>query len=217
MLSLCWSIGQGQPSVGTLNAINFNKSLKGGWGLNFKWESRQLWRDGNLIGMQPGTTPRYILSDFSLLAAKKTTLSQSWAAGYLLRFPMGKPVHRTIQQLALINRRSSLRIAHRFVFDQTFSERDPVSFRLRYRISFEIPLSGNQVDRGEFYLKVNHELLNRFQGNSYEPEFRSVPVLGYPFSDKNKLEAGFDYRLDGFWEGQARHRLWVVLAWYVKR
>ncbi len=111
---------------------------------------------------------------------------------------------------------SSMRLAHRFAADQTFGGGDPTEWRLRYRLGTELPLNGQEADPKELYLKINNEYLGSWQGNDSDLEIRLVPVLGYLFTDKNKLEFGLDYRIDSFLANEARQRFWGVLAWYYK-
>ena len=158
----------------------------------------------------------YVLSDFSLLGAKKMGLSNSLAAGYLIRFRADQTIHRAIQQFSIVQRHNRFRMAHRFVTDQTFETGKSPQFRLRYRITAELPLNGEMTDPGEFYLKINNEYLNSLQNSSYDLELRLIPQLGFYFSDTNKLEAGLDYRIRGFLNEATEGFYWITLAWFIK-
>lgn len=156
---------------------------------------------------------RYILSDFSSLISVKIRTGQTVNLGYLIRFRDSKIYHRTIQQYNFIQNANARRIGHRVALDQTFADRELPEFRIRYRVVFEIPLSGDKVDPTEFYLKMGNEYILAFQEESSDPEIRLIPLLGYEFSRKNKLEAGLDYRLSGLSRSEEKqHRLWLSLT-----
>ena len=199
--------------MGSLPAINLNSDLGNGYRLNFKWESRQIIES---VSEADANRVNFVLSDFSAIVSKKVDLRSSIAGGYLIRFEGDAVIHRTIQQFALVRRLTGIRIGHRFASDQTFGKKEDFSFRLRYRLTGEFPLSGQEVDNKEFYLKVNNEYLNAFERNSYDFEIRLVPSMGYLFTDKNKLEAGLDYRIDSFVNGTAVSNLWLAISWYIK-
>lgn len=215
LLAVQLGTAQSRWQAGTLPAINLNKGLKNGWSLNTKWESRQRAAQHRAAG-ESDTGFDYLLSDFSLIGAKKTGLNNSIAAGYLIRLRDSRVIHRAIQQFTLVQRYSRFRLAHRIATDQTFETDELPEFRLRYRIAAELPLNGEAADPGEFYLKINHEYLNAFQGREYDLEIRLVPQLGYSFTDRNKLEAGLDYRIRGFLDQAAEGFYWVTLSWFVK-
>lgn len=201
--------------MGLLPAFNFNHTLQDGWSYNIKLESRQRLQRGT-FGDDADRTYEYVLTDVSLLAAKKVGLSTRVAGGYLARFREGALTHRAIQQFTVVQRMERFRLAHRVVTDQTFSVLESPVFRLRYRLSSEIPLNGESVDPGEFYLKVNTEALNNWQSSDYDLELRLVPVLGYDITDGNKIEAGLDYRVNDFLDGGSRNSFWLCINWFIE-
>lgn len=206
---------ESQAQIGTLPAINVNKGLEKDWSLNFKWESRQSKVKGDLSD-GADVNFKYVLSDFSLILSKKVGLNNSLAGGYLIRIRDNKVIHRSIQQFTLVKGYNSFRLAHRFSADQTLNSKDQNEYRLRYRITLEFPLNGEAVDPKEFYLKINNEYLNSFQGKTYDLELRLVPLLGYEFTDNNKLEFGLDYRINSFLNNASNNNLWITLNWFLK-
>ncbi len=191
-----------------------NKSINKGWSINFKWESRQALASGKSLS-ESRTDFRYILSDMSLIASKKVGLNNSLAGGYLLRVRGDKLIHRAIQQFTLVKRYSNFRLSHRFSTDQTFELEEPTELRLRYRITVELPLQGATVDPREFYVKINNEYLNSLQGKTYDLEIRAVPLLGFGFTDSNKIEFGIDYRADSFLKNGLSSNIWININWFV--
>lgn len=102
-------------------------------------------------------------------------------------------------------------MAHRFALDQTESQNAPTKFRIRYRATLELPLSGTSIDPKEWYLKINNEYLNSFQNKEQSLEMRVVPLVGYKFSEKSKLETGVDYRRNDFLSDDPHPTYWVSL------
>jgi hypothetical protein len=206
---------QGSFELGILPAVNFNKKLKNDWSLNSRIESRMLLQSGVIKGAVDRSY-NYVLTDFSLIAAKKVGLNSRVAAGYLIRFEEGDVHHRFIQQYTIVQRFSAFRLAHRAVSDQTFSSVEAPEFRLRYRITTELPLNGESADPGELYLKINNEYLNSIQARDYDLEIRVVPLLGYEFTEKLRLETGLDYRVDSFLNAKASHTYWMTVNFFME-
>jgi hypothetical protein len=201
---------------GGLPSLNLNSKLKHAWSFNTKIESRQLFQQRELAGEAVARKYEYVLTDFSFIAAKKVGLNSRIAGGYLIRFEDDAILHRFIQQYVVVQKLSGFRLAHRFLSDQTFSQRENPDFRIRYRVSSEIPLNGESVDPGEFYLKINHEYINSLQANEYDLEIRLVPLLGYDLSNRYKLEVGLDYRVSSFLRNETSHRYWAALNFFVE-
>ncbi len=205
---------QSTYSTGVLPSINFNKKLQRDWSLNFKTETRLRLSEGEFKG-EVNNDIDYILSDFSLIGAKKVGLNSRIAAGYLVRFRDNEMVHRAIQQYSIVQRLSAARLAHRIASDQSFFESNSYEIRLRYRLTSEIPLNGQSVDPKEFYLKINNEYLNSFQGSEYDLEIRIVPLLGFDITDTNKIELGIDYRVNSFLNNTTDHSFWMSINWFI--
>lgn len=215
ILLLVNSLGytQSRYQLGLLPSINLHKKLPQDFSLNFRIESRQKLKDG-FFNTPADYGYDYVLTDFAVLAAKKISGNKTVGLGYLIRLEEGEIIHRSIQQFTVTRNYSALRLAYRLSTDQTFSAEEPAEYRLRYRISGEIPLNGQTVDPREFYLKLNHEYLNAWQDGEYDLEMRAVPMLGYEFSDTQKMEIGLDYRLSSFLNDSSRQRFWVALNWF---
>ena len=205
---------QGAYQFGILPTLNVGKKIKKEWKLNLSFQSRHLLKEGQWSD-QNTFNYNYGLSDFTLVTTKKVGLNNKLAGGYLLRFKEEKIVNRLIQQFTIVRKFNSFRLAHRFSTDQTFeAEKTPV-FRLRYRITSEFPLNGLTLDAKEFYFKLNNEYLSAFQEKDYDLEIRLVPLLGFKYSDNNKLEIGFDYRINSFLFDSTDQRFWIAINWFI--
>jgi len=211
----CTVYAQSTFQLGALPSMNFNKKMKNDWSLNSKIESRLLFHRGEING-DVDKNFNYILTDFSLIGAKKIGLNSRISGGYLIRFGEGDLYHRFIPQYVIVQKLSVFRLAHRFLSDQTFSASEEPEFRLRYRITSELPLNGESVDHGEFYLKINNEYINSLQARTYDLEIRLVPLLGYDITDRFKIETGVDYRVNSFLTNNTRHSYWMTLNFFVE-
>lgn len=201
--------------MGGLPSLNFNKKLKNDWSLNSKIESRLLFQRGEING-DVDKNFNYVLTDFSLIGAKKIGLNSRIAVGYLIRFEEGVLNHRFIQQYVIVQKLSGFRLAHRFLSDQTFSASEEPEFRLRYRLTSELPLNGESVDPGEYYLKINNEYINSLQAMEYDLEIRLIPLIGYDISERFKIETGLDYRVNSFLTNNTRHSYWMTLNFFIE-
>ena len=113
------------------------------------------------------------------------------------------------------NQYAFFRIAQRFLVDQTINVNSPIEIRFRYRMTFELPLNGRSIDSKEWYLKLNNEFLNFYENKKYNLEFRSSPLVGFKFSDQNKLEFGLDYRDESVLYKMSKHQFWLSLNWFI--
>ncbi|HNR08258.1 MAG TPA: DUF2490 domain-containing protein [Saprospiraceae bacterium] len=219
VLATLWLIpsafAQSTYRIGGLPSLNLNLKLNNDWSLNTKLESRQQFRSGEWNGKAIDQY-EYLLTDLSLIAAKKIGLNSRLAGGYLVRSGEGEWFHRFIQQFVVVQKLSGFRLAHRILSDQTFSKHEKPGFRFRYRISSEIPLNGESVDEGELYLKINNEYINSLQAMEYDLEIRLTPLLGYDITESFKIETGPDYRINSFINGNTRHSIWMMLNFFIE-
>lgn len=200
---------------GVLPSVNLNHKLKNDWSLNTKIEGRHLFQSGEINGVLFEKN-NYVLTDFSLIVAKKVGLNSRVGAGYLIRVEGAELYHRFIQQYIIVQKLSGFRIAHRFLADQTISESERPQFRIRYRMTTEIPLNGESVDSKEFYVKLNNEYVNSLQAREYDLEIRFIPLLGYGFSNILKMETGLDYRVNSFLQNTTRNSYWMTLNVFIE-
>lgn len=199
---------QGQSSVLFLPSVNLNKKLEKDWSLNFKLESRQQIYSGS-------SAYEYLFTDVALAGSKKIGANTRIVGGYLFRMESGNVAHRAMQQFILVSKYGRFRCAHRIAMDQTFRQKDAPEFRLRYRLSSELPLNGTTLDPKELYLKLSNEYLGGIQAEQSDFEVRGLGFLGYTLTDKSKLEVGLDYRIDQFLEAPSRNRYFIRMNYYL--
>ena len=217
ILVLCVSLtgeAQSDYQYGFLPSLNLNKRWKNDWKVNLQIASRHEIKAG-VFGENVDAEYEYLLTDVAFVGSKKIGLHHHLAGGYQIRFRDGAIFHRTIQQYVTVRAYNAFRLSHRIAADQTFSTTDRPEFRLRYRTTGVFPLSGNELDPKEWYFKVNTEYLNAIQSKVYDIELRLVPLLGYVFTDANKIEFGMDYRLNSFLNESPSHRFWWSINWFI--
>ncbi len=202
-------VGQNR-AFGGLPSVNFNLTGQSNWSFNGKIESRQQFHS-RASNNEHERGIDYLLTDFSLLAARKLGLSSRLAVGYLFRLEEGNLQHRFMQQMVVVQRLRTLRLAHRFLSDQTFSSQENTEIRFRYRITMEVPLNGESLDPGEFYVKANQEILYGMAIGAHDLELRFIPLLGYNFVQDLKMEAGIDYRLGSIIGGNNEQKIWLAV------
>ena len=194
--------------VGLLPSVVLTDKKENDWSIIYEIDSRQLLQTGTFNGVSENEY-QYVLTDFSVLGAKKISPKSRLAGGYLLRIEQDQIFHRFIQQYTYTQQVDSLALSHRFSTDQTFSSIEKPTFRVRYRVATEVPLAGKTLDADEFYIKMSNEYLNSWQDSKYDLEIRLVPLLGFNFRNDKKVEIGMDYRLDSFLQNDTRHSFWM--------
>ena len=205
VLFLCVMPSQSQDAwqAGVLPALHVSRGLNSDWRISLKAEARTRFYNG-IYGGAATRRSEIVLSDYALSVSRKTGLNNSVSGGYMLRLRDGGLSHRLSQQFTLVGQLSVVRLAHRFLADETFSSGEPPEFRARYRLTGEIPLQGTSLDPGEWYVKPGAEAIAGWSGGEFEPEIRALPLFGYEITDNNKIEAGIDYRLSSFTEASSR-------------
>lgn len=202
-------------SVGSLPVVNINTAVGKKWDINLRFESRQIYKTG-IFGDASINDFRYDLNDYAAILTYRSSPVTRVGAGYLIRIRNNEVFHRTIQQFTVIDQLGSIRLAHRISADQTFSSDSPTEYRLRYRISLEIPLNGQTIDNRELYLRFNNEYLGSMEDNAFDLEVRVVPLLGINLTNNNKLETGLDYRTRSFIADTAIHNFWFTVNWFIR-
>lgn len=200
-----------QNQFGILPVINTAFKLQNDWKINTKLEGRQLLKQHPFPEDKSQSVFERV--DLEAVANKALNSSNDLGLGYLIRRQEGKFIHRFIQQYAYTKQLYSSKLSHRFRTDQTLEKDEAVQFRLRYRASWEKPLSGLQVDPEEFYLKLNNEYLGILQDSMGNMEIRGLAVVGYTIGEANRIETGADYRMEDVFT-HLRHKLFLNIGFY---
>jgi hypothetical protein len=206
--------GQSAYSLGILPNLNTGIALNSQWKINTKLESR--FKALSTSASESQFHFEFERVDIALILNRKTGSRNAVGAGYLVRFSDRNVTHRAIQQYVFGREYSVVSIAHRFSADQTFRTHVDPTFRFRYRIGFEIPLSGRSLDPCEWSLKLTNEYLKIFQGRSNDLEVRAQLLTGYLTNQSNSVEIGLEYRVCDIFKEEATHAFWLNLGSFIK-
>ncbi len=206
---LLWSVAvfsQVDSEFGILPKFNISSKINS----KLKWvnsiEAREKIYDQDFLF-------EHVLLDLSTSVSYKTNLNERLNLGYILRFEEGEVIHRLFQQYNIIQKINTLKLGHRIGFEQHFPENEASFYRLRYRITAQKPLNGEQVDENEFYIKVGNEYV--WNISTEDIEARLSPYLGYKINKHNKLEIGTEYRISNVLDALNKHRFWLRTTWYI--
>jgi hypothetical protein len=214
-LSLCALSQENVVYTGIFPEAALTSSVSDRVQLTFKVESQHRGYDNRAT---EGERWEYFHYRTDLQGFVAPSLNPFWkvSGGYQYRLEGGDGAntHRSIQQIAYVQRLMRSRLGHRLRTDQTYHPGEATELRARYRLSLEIPLVGQSLDPGEFYLLLSGEVIYGYQGGDSEIENRLVGSLGHYFSKQAKLEVGPDYRTDRYLAPGFRTRLWLKVGGY---
>jgi hypothetical protein len=194
--------------------IAINIKLSDSYFLNTKTEAFHYFFERDLNN-SPIWISNFDGADFQFFLTKRLNPYNRVSLGYQYGFEPGDPgSHRLIQQISHIDRPGNLTIGHRFRSDQTFYREESFKLRIRYRFSIEVPLQGQALDPGEFFLLASEEVLFDYQDSIFGFENRLVFNTGYMINPSQKLQFGFDLR-SGSVQLFRNNTLLVKLSWNV--
>ena len=180
--------------------VALNYKIADSWTFNTSLGKRSIWstvgsnRDSNLRG------------DFSFVevnhfATYRINTKIKVSAGYKYRWRepfegMREYEHRLTQQFAYTHRAEVVRLVSRARAEQRIGN-DSFAQRYRYRLSADMPLSGETLDAREFYLVASTEILYEavdVEINTWEN--RISGSIGYLITPNLKAELNLTYRLE---------------------
>ncbi len=149
------------------------------------------------------------LAHFSELSVRD---NQSLALGILYRFrtvfdKSTENEFRITQQYNKKHKPNIVRYGHRLRAEQRILS-SITAHRFRYRFTVDFPLSGENVDIGEFYLVAGTEaLLSAKSASKPVYDQRFIGNLGLLLAKGTKLHAGIDYRHEDYLENSSNSYL----------
>jgi hypothetical protein len=206
-------LGQDTFTAGLLPKINVSGKISGDVKITGNFESRHALYERFDNG-EDVFEYSYRRLEASAIVSVKTRINQSLSGGYTLISGQDKTAHRFLQQYSIVSRFDAFRLGHRFAADQTIGPDKNWEYRGRYRITIEKALEGDDVDPGEFYLKINNEYLGIFGDEKPDLEIRALALLGYEINGANSIEFGPGYRVKNLSGNGLDQALWFSLNWY---
>lgn len=196
---LVW--GQNLMFTGAIPSVNITKNTTSNWSTNLFVSST--------FDLLPTTinNQKYPANDmqfyFQPSIQYRFSPALSVAASYT--YQRNSPIqltmtdeHRIWQQISYAKNLKFGRITNRLRYEQRFmeveaTERHPLSTRLRFQIGYQLPLNGPTIENNEWYLLASNEFYFSLTGvvNARYSENWSVLAMGYQFSPKHRIEAGY--------------------------
>lgn len=203
--------GQVDATTGLMPSINLSKRVSNVWSLRVSNQMRIQSLD---FGEDQTWQPAWVLNDLTLSAARRINTDFSLNTAYLLRYRNEQVIHRVAQQLNYFQRFDDHRVGHRLGVDFTMAPDRDHTYRMRYRTVYERSISGDKIDRHEFYIKFGQEILAIHQQGETSLELRLLPNIGYEISRLSKIELGVDLRFGDILLDQLQQRHWLVVNWF---
>ena len=206
--------GYAQTSrIGLLPELIVSKKINSQWQVTGQVESmNQFFQKTNLSDLM--SEYDYRRTDFTLIGTYRLNPSVKLSGGLLNRFAKGEHILRSLQQISITTRGSSLRLGHRVRTDQTYEDEAAIH-RIRYRISKELPLKGNDLNEREWYLKSSLEHLTIIQSSDVNMEQRINIAFGNLIKEGQRLEIGWDYRTRTLIDWNDPFQLWMMVNYYI--
>jgi hypothetical protein len=206
--------GQDRRSFGLLPEVTLTRAFSENWSVIGSVETMQRIGQGD-DWSDFESEYNWLRTDITGVVSMQINPLWKVAAGYMNRIQAEALSHRTLQQVAYLQRLPVGRLGHRLRTDQTFRDSEKMELRVRYRLSGEWPLNGQSINPGEWYIIGSLETVWSLQGGASGWEQRGVSSLGYYINKVHKIELGIDVRMDEWGAHRGRHRLWGTINYFV--
>jgi hypothetical protein len=195
--------------------------------LSYSWKQGQHWSfNTRLMALHHLHTLRQEVPyeweriDLRAFATYKFFGGYRLTGGYMFRWvsPLEQPYgyeHRLSQQLAFVFYWRGKRLANRMQTEQRFRTQG-FQHRYRYRISYDLPLQGEQLDDREWYLVMSQEVVLAAD-NDFRGENRLYLGAGWFRDRQHKIETGLQYRLGELGGPELHHVIHLITGFYFNR
>lgn len=122
--------------------------------------------------------------------------------------------HRALGQYTFSFYLGAARIGNRARAEYRYFTQEANELRFRYKLSYDIPLNGREIDPGENYLVVSNELLGAIVEENFTPENRFYAGIGWQLRNRRKVETGVEHRADDYFNDTS-HTLLFVTSFYL--
>ena len=180
------------------SALNYK--VGNNWSFNTSIVKRSVWLTVKTNGNEEFTGELSFL-EINHFATYRINPAIKVSAGYKYRWRdpsegFREYEHRFTQQIAYTHFREIVRLVSRLRLEQRIRS-ESFAQRYRYRLSADLPLSGETLDAREFYLVGSTEML--FEAVDVDEdtwETRISGSIGYQFNPDLKAELNLTYRLE---------------------
>jgi hypothetical protein len=113
--------------------------------------------------------------------------------------------HRVFQQFIAKHDIGSVKLNHRYRFEQRFVESD-IKMRFRYFLGLNVPLANTDSEKNTFYLSIYNEVFLNTASAIFDRN-RLYGGLGYNLNKNIRLEVGY---MNQFFETTSRDQLNII-------
>lgn len=201
------------PYIGTSQNSDFgnwliyigNKKLNSKWNIHNEVQYRNYDAVGDLEQLLLRTGLGYTFNDNknNVLLGYGYILSENYIGDTDNKISVNE--HRIFQQFTSKQNIGSVKLNHRYRFEQRFVESD-FKMRLRYFLGINVPLGKKETINKSFYLSGYNEIFLNTESSVFDRN-RLYGGLGYRVNDKIKIEAGY---MNQFFETSNRDQFNII-------
>ncbi|GAA4233379.1 DUF2490 domain-containing protein [Postechiella marina] len=201
------------PNIGTSQNSDFgnwliyigNKKLNSKWNIHNEVQYRNYDAVGDLEQLLLRTGLGYTFNDNknNVLLGYGYILSENYIGDTDDKVSVNE--HRIFQQFTSKQNIGSVKLNHRYRFEQRFVESD-FKMRLRYFLGINVPLGKKETVNKSFYLSGYNEIFLNTESSVFDRN-RLYGGLGYRINDKIKIEAGY---MNQFFETSNRDQFNII-------
>ena len=181
-----------------------NKQLNSKWNIHNEVQYRNYNAIGDLEQLLLRTGLGYTFNETNnVLLGYGYILSENYLGNSDEKISVNE--HRIFQQFTSSQNLGSVKIGHRYRFEQRFVESD-FKLRFRYFLSLKVPICKNENQESKYYLSAYNEIFLNSKTTIFDRN-RLYGGLGYNINKNIRLEIGY---MNQFFETTSRDQLNVM-------
>lgn len=200
-------------ALGSNGAFGQSAGEETAWGgmvtVSNRWNLERDWSVAGASEARIGDDFKPILIDFTAIGERKIGATQRIGGGYLVRLSKDEVMHRLVQQVVGSGSVRSWQLGYRARLDQNWVLQERGVYRGRVRLTGLRALQGQQLDGGEWYVKMGAEAMQWRFSDRWVTEGRSRLGLGFRGRQQSTVEIALDYR-----KSVVKDELWINLQVY---